>query len=530
MANLWMAAGLGLTALLAALLGLAALAALQVQRAGRPTGIFAEAAGATVFLFDGDTLVDATPGGRALLAQSPMRQGQALPRLLAWLEPRFPEASATLATLPVEGRTCLASGGAGDALLMSADLRGGLLRIAIEPADAAAPGVAPVADRAQREELDLLRKAVGRAPLPIWREDAGGAVIWGNPAYLDLAMTRLAPEEELSWPLPRLFDPDAPGARQRIDMAPGGREGWFDVSPQPDDTGRLVFALPADTAVQAESSLKGFMQTLTKTFAQLRTGLAIFDDRRQLQLFNPALLDLTGLPTQFLTARPTLAAFFDALRDSSMIPEPRDYRNWRRQMVEMEAAAVSGLYDEVWTLPSGQSYRVTGRPQPSGALALMFDDITAEMSQTRRYRADLELGHAVIDALDDAVAVFSQSGTLVMSNAGYARLWGHDAEATLDGGVTVSTLADRWRALSAPTTLWDRVEDDVLALAPAVAWADIAWLADGRNLLCRLTRLTGGVTLVMFRDLAAPAARSRQIEEVEADIVPQFVRGRRATG
>lgn len=530
MANLMMAAGLVVTALLAAFVALAVMAALQSRREVRPMGVFAEAPGSTVFLFDGDALVDATPGGRALLAQSPMRQGLALPRLLAWLEPRFPDASAVLATLPVDGRAHLAGGGPGDTLVMSAELRGGLLRIAIDQADATLPGAAPVADRAQREELELLRKAVARAPLPIWREDSGGAVIWGNAAYLDLAMARLAPEEELSWPLPRVFDPVTQDTRQRIDAGPRGRENWFDVLPRPDEDGRLLFALPADSAVQAEGSLKDFMQTLTKTFAQLRTGLAIFDGRRQLQLFNPALLDLTGLAPQFLTARPTLAAFFDALRDNSMIPEPRDYRNWRRQMVEMEAAAVSGLYDEVWTLPSGQSYRVVGRPHPNGALALMFDDITVEMSQTRRYRADLELGHAVIDALDDAVAVFSQSGVLVMSNAGYARLWGHDAEASLDGSVTVSALAERWRAQSAPTTLWDRVEDDVLALAPAVAWADIAWLADGRNLLCRLTRLTGGVTLVMFRDLAAPAARSRQIEEMETDIVPRFVRTTRAAG
>ena len=180
---------------------------------------------------------------------------------------------------------------------------------------------------------------------------------------------------------------------------------------------RLIFALPADAAVQAETALRDFMQTLTKTFAHLHVGLAIFDQQRQLQLFNPALLDLTGLPVDFLSMRPSLLSVLDAMRDRNMIPEPKDYRGWRRQLVELEKAAASGLYEETWSLPGGQTYRVIGRPHPNGAIALMFEDISGEMLRTRRYRADLELGQSVIDQMDEAIAVFSEGGQLVMSNA-----------------------------------------------------------------------------------------------------------------
>jgi len=51
---------------------------------------------------------------------------------------------------------------------------------------------------------------------------------------------------------------------------------------------------------------RNFVQTLTKTFAQLSIGLAIFNRERQLVLFNPALIDLTALPADFLTGRPHL--------------------------------------------------------------------------------------------------------------------------------------------------------------------------------------------------------------------------------
>ena len=90
-------------------------------------------------------------------------------------------------------------------------------------------------------------------------------------------------------------------------------------------------------------------------------------------LFNPALGDLTGLAPEFLSTRPTLFSLLDALRERRMIPEPRDYKHWPREMLKLEAAA--GQYMDLWSLPGGQTYRVTGQPHPDGAIALLMEDI-----------------------------------------------------------------------------------------------------------------------------------------------------------
>jgi PAS domain-containing protein len=521
----FVAAGLLATALVAATLGLLLLSALARPRPAPQPGLFTESPGVSTFLFDGEAMVDATPGARAILRHSPLRTGTQWTRLMAWLQPRFPAAADTLLRLPAEGRAVL-HGPEGQTL--TAELRGGLTRLMLTDGQAEATRVEPVADRAMLDELDLLRNTVTFAPLAIWREDAAGAVTWGNSGYLELALRLLPPGAELDWPLPRLFErvastQGARGQRQKLAEPGVGDAKWFDLVVFADGDGRLAFALPADSAVQAETSLRAFMQTLTKTFAHLRTGLAIFDDARHLQLFNPALLDLTGLPPDLLSSRPTLAAFLDAMRDRSMIPEPRDYRSWRREMTEMEAAAASGLYEEVWNLPSGQAYRVTARPHPNGALALMIEDISTEVTRTRRYRADVELGQSVIDAMEDAIAVFSQSGTLVMSNAAYAALWGHDPAATLDGAVAATTLCDHWRDRSAPTTVWDRAEDFVAAMGTLPGWIDDVHLLDGRRITCRVARLGGGATLVMFRDQASATAPSVPAE----DAVPRFATARK---
>ena len=78
---------------------------------------------------------------------------------------------------------------------------------------------------------------------------------------------------------------------------------------------------------------------------------------------------------------------------------------------------------DLWSLSGGQTYRVTGQPHPDGAIALLMEDITEEMSVTRSFRAETALGQSVIDAMDEAIAVFSSAGSLLMWNAAYEKLW-----------------------------------------------------------------------------------------------------------
>lgn len=477
-----------------------------------PVTIFSEQAAATVFLFDGEHLVDATPSAKTLLATSQTLGGPWV-KVLAYLVTYFPNAESQLQRLSVEGSLTLASTpGMGNPMILQAEIRGGLTRVMlVDPeSDAEHPAQDLLALRAMTDELDFLRETVSKAPILIWRERANGDVTWANGAYLLRVGDVGEAGQDLTWPLPRLFDRTAStqgmtGQRQKLTLS-GGRAAWYDLNMVGEGDARLIFALPADAAVQAETGLRDFMQTLTKTFAHLHVGLAIFDHQRQLQLFNPALLDLTGLPVDFLSMRPSLLSVLDAMRDRKMIPEPKDYRGWRRQMIDMEKAAASGLYEETWSLPGGQTYRVIGRPHPNGAIALMIEDISGEMLRTRRYRADLELGQSVIDQVDEAIAVFSESGQLVMSNAAYASVWGGDPSSSLDDA-SLRTLCALWRGQSAPNPVWNELEDFAANQGDRAPWRAEARLLDGRLLDCRFAPLTGGATLTAFRirDVAATA-------------------------
>jgi PAS domain-containing protein len=501
MGELAMATGMVLTAMLVALSALALMQAWVARRPVRQASIFDPTPSRIAFLFDGERLIDASPAARALLPEG--EDERAWGRLMARFGPEFPNLADRLAALPRIGQVQIASQpGPTPPLVLKAELLSGLTRLTVDGGQTDVPGAAGDAASAAalQQEVMAQRAVLSRAPVLMWKEAPDGSVVWANHAYLIRAVELLPDGEDLSWPLPRLFDqPPSPSTRlPRLKLQmPSGAE-WFDLVRMPQGDEVLCYALAADKAVQAETSLREFMQTLTKTFADLPIGLAIFDRTRSLQMFNPALTDLTTLAPEMLIARPSLNAFLDAMRAKAMIPEPRDYRSWRKQLARLEEEATMGIFEETWSLPGGQTYRVIGRPHPNGALAFMFEDISNEMSQTRRYRADLELGQSVIDAVEDAVAVFSQGGQLVMSNAAYAQLWQHDPQVLLSEA-SISTLCAWWRDHAAPTMLWDDATDYVTSPGDREPWDGDVRLLDGRLVSCRFRPLTGGATLITFR-------------------------------
>lgn len=451
-----------------------------------------------VFLFRNRRLVDATGPARTLLVGLPGDDDWK--RLIAWLGMRIPQAEAALNDVGLGSRLQMVGDGDRSVKLLAEDLGQGVLRITL--ADPTAENAGTLVDSlslsAMEHEIEILRSTMDHSPMLAWRQDRDGQITWANSAYLQVAEAT-SPGQTV-WPLPQVIDLSARPVQQagaalrtsrRVQVEIEGQSRWYDCHVHEVADQTVAIALPADAAVRAERSLREFVQTLTKTFADLPIGLAIFDRDRHLQLFNPALIDLTGLATGFLTARPTLYAFLDRLREARMVPEPKDYRTWRNQMSSLEAAASSGHHVEMWSLPGGQTYRVTGRPHPDGAVAFLFEDITSEISLTRKFRADLSLGAEILDSLEDAVAVFAANGELLIANRCYARLWGTELRsnvdthiaAWLDGSGESPGLAALREALNKPLT-----EDPVRGAIAAPEGGLLAWslrgLSGGRMVLC----------------------------------------------
>ncbi len=488
------------------------MALIEARSRRRATGFMMDPDQSVAYLFDDERLVNATEAAKQILSGAPRGRSDWV-RLTSLLQPRFPDILQDLEELAESGHARLTSRDGNSQI--HAEWRDGLARLCLVESETADMRVDLERHRlaAMERELETLRNTADRAPFLMWRQRPDGAITWANSTYLNLSASSRPDALAPSWPPAPLFDlaqfskaaDSVVTFRLSAKLPKEPEPRWYDCCRTFAGEESLFMAVSADKTLKAETSLREFVQTLTKTFSDLTVGLAIFDKSRKLTLFNPALADLTRLPPEFLIARPSLQSVLDRLREKKILPEPKDYKSWRQRMYELEAAASSGTYEETWSLASGQTYRVTGRPHPDGAVAFLFEDISAEVSLTRRFRAEMETVQAVLDSLEEAIAVFSANGSLTLSNSAYARLWGADPSTTIDNFGIADATRD-WNEKCAPTPVWGDLREFVTSFGDRAEWSADIRLRDGRLLECRFAPLSGGATLVGFK---APGQQSR---------------------
>lgn len=482
---------------------LAAFAAMSILRTRR-TLENGQSNHVLMYLIRGGRLIDANSAGQQVL-DSIDGPFDPMGKLSAYLGSQFEKASGILEN-PKSGVQELQSRDQKSTMVVDASESS--LRIQISSVDPLAESTDIHALRALKTELATLRANARAAPFLLWRQNAKGEITWVNQAYLETLSKVHGEEKQSDWPLPALFSklPVSSTKTKRLALKNvDDTENWYDCHVTPIGSDFLCTAFEADEAVRSENRRREFTQTLTKTFAELAIGLAIFDRSRSLVLFNPALLDLTNLPTDFLASRPSMVNFLDRLRENRVMPEPRDYRTWRKNIAELEVAAVNGTYSETWSLPDGHTYHVTGRPHPDGAVALLFEDISAEMSLTRRFRAELEQSQSVVDALEDGIAMFSAAGQLTHTNKAYEDLWQLDDQSLLSGA-DVNDITRQWSEQSFPTPAWGDFRDFAHRTHDREEWQSSVSLRDGRVVSCRFVPQKGGATLAVFRLVSADDA------------------------
>ncbi len=439
-----------------------------------------------VFLFQDDHMFDHHSGA---LPDAP-NITLSWPELRAWFDERFAGLPQTLMDLTEDHALSVRSSKDGD----TAELR--LLRtqhgtrvILCDPPHSC-PG-----ERhqmlAQRAHLIEETKILQAAPYPIWKTSQDGAILWQNAACqaafgADVQAVTIPESGQSSI------------SRFSITPASGRRPIWYEVHSAAHSPEVLHYATDITKIVTAEAMQKDFVQTLTKTFAYLTIGLAVFDRNRKLALFNPALVDLTSAPAQFLSAQPDLMAFFDNLRNRCVMPEPRSYASWRTQIDDVIASAQGGLYQETWSLPNDVTYRVTGRPHPDGAVAFLFEDITAEVMLARRFRTQLDLRQSSLDCLPDAVMVIGADNVLAFCNAAATRLLGIDPDSCFADMTVPDLIGACATALPAPA-IWPEVEASLRTRGQNGGVHKTILSGPGRNHQCRLEPLPGGACMMTLQ-------------------------------
>ncbi|WP_397541645.1 PAS-domain containing protein [Roseovarius salis] len=439
----------------------------------------------STFLLNGETIID-TDHGKASGCFTSTPTYETWRDLREWLGQRFPGLPEKLPSATSSEEAVFHPAAAGDGGVLSLSACEGRHLVTLHEPKPPSPARWHDALIAASEKASL-EHAVESAPIAMCLVNAEGTMTWQNPAF-----AALGGEEREAVLAAAQHAQDAQSRPVRI----GSRT--FEVTVSAAHGLLAVHAADTTRVMQADAVRNTFIQTLTKTFADLDTGLAVFDRSGQLVLFNPAMVDLTGLSAAFLSGRPGLLDFFDQLRNRNVLPEPRNYPSWRGQINDMIETASATVYCETWSLPSGLTYRVTGRPHPDGAVAFLIEDISDEVSMTRRSRNQLGMHQALLDRIEEAIAVFGADGVLAFCNRNFQDLLDFDPD---------SRLTD---------TTFEQIVGTVRTKFPSIAhWAESAMAGtdlpkERREVViphasarCRLEALPGGAVMLSLSRLSA---------------------------
>ena len=448
------------------------------------------------FLFDGDRLIDATPSARGVIGTS--KSGETdwdlFIRQFEGEYPRLRQHMAQLHSLEAKTLTSLRN----TQTTLSAEVWDGYVRIGIS-GEAPAPTVDVIAD--EEPNNDLIDLISDNSPDPIWQEDELGKIKWANRAYLELCdaseMKKAATIK--TWPPRELFPDldDEEKARRYLSLGGHDKPRCYEISTKTSGKNVFRFATDVSKLVNAEETQHSYVSALVQTFAQLSTGLAIFDGDKRLKIFNPALHDTLGLAPAFLASKPSLGEFLERLHEGRMLPDLKPNMNWADAMADIQSDLISGAYNGDWRLSNGQTLNVSSRPHPNNATALLFEDISAEKTVARRFRSELETSQLALDHIDDAIAVFTAAGTLTMANRAYYDLWHHGNEAGLIGHSLVEETR-LWQRETVVSGLWARIRDNVIAQKTSAEFSETIRLTDGRSTECRVTPMPKGDSMIRF--------------------------------
>jgi signal transduction histidine kinase len=459
--------------------------------------------------------------GQTAVLLPPGRRAEAILDFPAWLaEPEVQTLVGALDALKREGHGFDLSLRARDGRVMRATgwVLGGGMALRIRPAFAQAPVTAPPAPTpGEPATLATVRTVLAGLAKPAFLRDTAGKLVYGNPAYHELAATlgkagTPAQPAELVAAEPKR----APNGKPQSTVVMLGSAGPFDLVEYPVAGGTAGYLQPRNESpsVAATAARDAGLTYLLPIIDTLPSPIAIFNGRRELVQSNRAYAALWKLDPRWLKPGMDERVILDKLRTDGALPAEPDYRAWRARHLTSYEATRPEVRE--WHLPDGRTVHVTVSPiGADGGVMYRFEDITQQLVLQSQHRSLLDVQRSTINALSEAVAVFGTNGKLTLSNPRLSALWKVptnllEQSPHIDqiAAAVASALPDDGAAV------WADLKRKIIDLTPTRAdqGGRIA-RADGKLIDYAVTRLPDGQRMITFLDVTESAQYERVLRE-----------------
>ena len=367
-------------------------------------------------------------------------------------------------------------------------------------------------------EVAALRALADLIPIPLWRRNRVGRLIWVNAAYVR-AVDAASQESVLTAGIELLSSRTRDAIREAhraghafresaVAVAAGVRR-QFEILDAVTEDGTIGAAIDVSEVETVAEKLRQLTESNARAFDQLAAGVAVFGKDSRVLFHNAAFRAIWGLSEVWLTSAPDEGAVLDQLRADRKLPEQSNYRDWRAK--HLAAYRSSEAREDLWHLPDGRTLRVVALPNADGGMTYIYENVTQEIMLESRLTALSQLQGETLDHLSEAVAVFGTDARLRLFNPVFADIW-RLSPTHLRAEPHISEIIADCRAIHSGKA-WDEIRAAVTDIDHDEDVTGRMERPDGSVIDYATVALPEGMTMLTFVDVTDSARFERILKE-----------------
>jgi PAS domain-containing protein len=267
-------------------------------------------------------------------------------------------------------------------------------------------------------ELDYL---FNHLPIPVWRREGDGSIVFANNAFKKLTKKFSSEGEinEFESGLKRLADIGIKEKRTakitRSFISKNKNTSYeFNEVPIASSSGTVGFGIDITRNEESEKSLNIVANTLDRILELSSNAIMILDKDGNIFQFNQVLVNMFGLDPKWLADKPSYSNFWDKLRELNKLPEFKNYKEFKDVQISLIRHLTEPKSDFMH-MPNGQTVRFSVIPSAKNTI-VMFDNLTDVLNVERSYNELMSVYRTIVSQLQHSVVIFGQDGRIKLYN------------------------------------------------------------------------------------------------------------------
>ena len=328
-----------------------------------------------------------------------------------------------------------------------------------------------------RQKLEDYRILIDNLPCPVWLRNEKQEITLLNRRYLKLLGLKdfkdLTPQNSLLHDLGNTTnlqeiakiarETNTPQKKQ-INIISDGDLHRYELTETPyyDSSLKTSHTIGTLTDItefdEAKRNYRVHLDSHLEILSSLDTAFCIINTSHNFTFANSAFLKLWNLPENFLDGAPHYNAFLDKIRETKILPEVSDFKNYKEEENKAFDALTEQKEDMLY-IPDGRTFRRIRAPHPDGTI-IAYEDMTDRLATSRKLGDLLTIQQGILDNISDSVLIFSANLKLQYYNQSYAKLWNLTPE-ELNNQPTLRTILDKQQDALPELEDWKTFREDM---------------------------------------------------------------------